>query len=246
MSVAQSLRNQAGCSAFARGCRTVDGDDNFLQFRAKVGNLREPIYEFQFTEATSGGQKSSVFLILATDMRKLNHEEIASQRISPESESTSPRHPIIAIIDSVRSLYNIGSIFRTSDGSRIEKLILTGYSPRPPRKEIEKTALGATATVPWEYVRDPLQAISDARKAGYRICVLEHTDCSVPHYSLTSLDFPICLVVGNEITGVSSEIVSLADCAIEIPMYGMKQSLNVAVAYGIAVFELVRILKQEV
>jgi tRNA G18 (ribose-2'-O)-methylase SpoU len=134
-------------------------------------------------------------------------------------------------------------MFRTSDGALISKLFLTGYTPTPPRNEIEKTALGATETVPWEFVRNPLEAIHRLKQRQIRVCVLEHTTKSIPTYAATPRDFPLCLVVGNEITGVSSEIISAADMAVEIPMFGTKQSLNAAVAYGIALFDFVRILK---
>lgn len=176
-------------------------------------------------------------------MRKLTHDEIASHRIKPEEISQVERLPIFGLLDNVRSFYNVGSMFRTSDGALIQKLYLCGYTPRPPRKEIDKTALGATTTVPWEYCPDPLEAVGELRSRGTSICVLEHTTRSKPHYSLTKDKFPICLVVGNEINGVSSTLISAADLAIEIPMYGTKQSLNAAVAYGISLFELVRIWK---
>lgn len=174
-------------------------------------------------------------------MRKLSHDEIAKHRFTPEELSRRPRTPIYALLDNVRSLYNVGSIFRTSDGARVSKLYLCGHTPHPPRKEIDKTALGATATVPWEYCKDPLSAVQELKTHGVRICVVEHTDRSVHYYAIRKNDFPLCIVVGNEITGVSAQLIEAADFAIEIPMYGMKQSLNVAVAYGIVAFELTRI-----
>jgi tRNA G18 (ribose-2'-O)-methylase SpoU len=125
----------------------------------------------------------------------------------------------------------------------IRTLYLCGYTPHPPRKEIEKTALGATASVPWEYFRDPVAAIDVLKSEGVTICVLEQTTGSKPYSETCTKDFPICLVVGNEITGVSPQIVARADMAIEIPMHGVKQSLNAVVAYGIALFELVRVWK---
>ena len=177
-------------------------------------------------------------------MRKLSHDEISQKRLTVEQLRRTERFPIYALIDNVRSLYNVGSIFRTSDGARIEKLFLTGFTPHPPRAEIEKTALGATKTVPWEYFKDPLKAIQTVKKLGARICVLEQTDRSMPHYAVGKENFPLCLVVGNEISGISSEIIARADFAVEIRMFGMKQSLNVAVAYGIGLFELVRTWNQ--
>ncbi len=149
--------------------------------------------------------------------------------------------PIYGLLDNIRSLYNVGSAFRTSDGALIRKLYLCGYTPHPPRKEIEKTALGSTKSVAWEYHADPLVAIAVVKAEGARVCVLEQTTQSTPYYNVSKKDFPICLIVGNEITGVSPQVIAAADMAIDIPMYGVKQSLNAAVAYGIALFELVKI-----
>ena len=176
-------------------------------------------------------------------MRKLTHDEISTRRIPRECVAEAKRAPIIGLLDNIRSLYNVGSIFRTSDGAFIQGLYLCGYTPAPPRKEIEKTALGATTTIPWNFFADPLDGIAAARANGARICVLEHTTRSIPYYRITPADFPICLVVGNELTGISPRVVAAADMAVEIPMFGTKQSLNAAVAYGIAVFDLIRIWK---
>jgi 23S rRNA (guanosine2251-2'-O)-methyltransferase len=187
--------------------------------------------------------KNAIFLREKVPMRKLTNEEISARRLKKEETATVPRAPVIGLLDNIRSLYNVGSIFRSSDGAFIHSLYLTGYTPRPPRAEIAKTALGATETVPWRYFRDPLDGIAAARQEGFRICVLEHTTGSRPYYTLTPSDFPICLAVGNELTGISPALVAAADMAIEIPMFGTKQSLNAAVAYGIAVFDLVRIWK---
>jgi tRNA G18 (ribose-2'-O)-methylase SpoU len=174
-------------------------------------------------------------------MRKLTHSEISTKRIQLDQAADADRVPLIVLVDNIRSLYNVGSIFRTSDGAMIKKLILAGFTPHPPRKEIEKTALGSTQSVPWEYTKQATAAIEKLKSQGYRICCLELTDKSISYYDVKAADFPMCLVIGNEITGVSKEIIEMCDLAIEIPMYGIKQSLNVAVAYGIAVFELVKI-----
>lgn len=180
-----------------------------------------------------------------TDIRKLTHHEITTRRVPLENIGTVPRTPVIGLLDNIRSLYNVGSMFRTSDGARAEALFLTGYTPRPPRKEIDKTALGATQTVPWQYFTDPVEAALEARRRGARICILEHTTGSKPYFCIRKEDFPLCLVVGNELTGVSTALISQADVAIEIPMIGVKQSLNAAVAYGIALFELLRVWQGE-
>lgn len=174
-------------------------------------------------------------------MRKLTHDEISARRLTKDDVAGVEKPPIYALLDNIRSLYNVGSIFRTSDGALIRKLYLCGYTPTPPRKEISKTALGSTETIQWEYHQKVEDAAKAAREAGAKICVLEHTTGSKPYFGLTKSDFPLCLVVGNEITGVSPELIASADLAIEIPMHGMKQSLNVSVAYGIAIFELARI-----
>jgi tRNA G18 (ribose-2'-O)-methylase SpoU len=176
-------------------------------------------------------------------MHKLSHEEISRNRLKPVDLPGARRAPIFGLLDNVRSLYNVGSIFRTSDGALVSHLFLTGFTPSPPRKEIDKTALGATKTVPWSHHADPLEAVQTARQRGARICVLEHTSRSIPYFELSATDFPLCLVVGNELTGVSDHLIRAADIAIEIPMVGTKQSLNAAVAFGIALFDMVRILK---
>lgn len=176
-------------------------------------------------------------------MRKLTHAEISAKRATLDSLSTTRRLPVGVVVDNVRSLYNVGSIFRTSDGVLLDKLILTGFTPTPPRKEIEKTALGATQSVPWHYEQMPRDAIVQLKLQGYKAVCLEITDRVIPYYDVAPSDFPICLVIGNEINGVSKEALAECDLALEIPQFGIKQSLNVAVAFGIAIFELNRIWK---
>lgn len=171
-------------------------------------------------------------------MKKLTHDEIASNRSTLETIDKADRMPVYVVLDNIRSNYNVGSIFRTSDGAMIEKLYLCGYTPYPPKKEILKTALGSTESVKWEYVKNPREAVLELKKQGVKICALEQTSKSLKYYSLESNVFPICLIVGNEITGVSQDLIDLCDFSIEIPQFGIKQSLNVAVAYGVAIFEL--------
>jgi 23S rRNA (guanosine2251-2'-O)-methyltransferase len=181
-------------------------------------------------------------------MKKLTHDEISKNRSTLETLHQVKKLPVYVVLNSIRSNYNVGSIFRTSDGAMIEKLFLCGYTPYPPgkdsssgKKEILKTALGSTESVKWEYFKDPKEIILKLKDKGIKICALELTSTSRPYYEIESKDFPLCLVIGNEITGVSQEIIDLCDFSIEIPQYGIKQSLNVAVAYGIAVFELRKI-----
>ncbi|MCX6136996.1 MAG: RNA methyltransferase [Ignavibacteriales bacterium] len=152
--------------------------------------------------------------------------------------------PIYALLDNIRSLYNVGSVFRSSDGVRLKKLFLTGFTPYPPRKEIDKTALGATKTVPWSYFSDPLEAVSEIKASGIKLCALELTDSTKPYFEITPKDLPLCLMVGNEITGISKPLLDAADFSVEIPMIGFKQSLNVAVAYGIVMYDLLRVCLQ--
>ena len=178
-------------------------------------------------------------------MRKLSHTEIKETRKSLLNINEFERNPIYVLCDSIRSIFNVGSIFRTSDGAFIKKLYLTGYTPYPPRKEIEKVALGATLSIPWEYYKDAVKLVNKLKSEGIKICVLELTDKRNMFWNIEKQDFPICLVLGNEITGVSKEIIDIADSSIELPMLGIKQSLNVSVAYGIAVYEMVRKLSEK-
>jgi tRNA G18 (ribose-2'-O)-methylase SpoU len=177
-------------------------------------------------------------------MKKLTHDEISENRNTLENIHEVKKLPVYILLNSIRSTYNVGSIFRTSDGAMIEKLYLCGYTPHPPKKEILKTALGSTESVNWEYIKNPKEVILKLKENGVKICALELTDNSKPYYELSIKDFPLCVIVGNEITGVSQDLIDLCDFSIEIPQYGIKQSLNVAVAYGVAVFELRKIFDQ--
>ena len=179
-------------------------------------------------------------------MRKLTHDEIALSRNTLDTIHSVRKLPVFVLLNSIRSNYNVGSIFRTSDGAMIEKLYLCGYTPCPPKKEVLKTALGSTESVKWEYVKDAKTVITELKRKSIQICALELTDKSIPYHKMMPDDFPICLVVGNEITGVSQELLDLCDKSIEIPQIGIKQSLNVAVAYGVAIFELRKIYDNDI
>ena len=144
---------------------------------------------------------------------------------------------ICLLAHNVRSLWNVGSFFRTCDAFSVEKITLTGYTGQPPRKEITKTALGAEQTVPWEHADDPVVALEKLRKDGWSIVPLEMTDDAVDLTEFIPGD-KVCLVVGHELSGVPQEILALADSVIKIPMLGTKESLNVAVAAGIALHYL--------
>lgn len=171
-------------------------------------------------------------------MRKLTHSEISSRRLSVEDAISAARSPIYGLLENVRSLYNVGSIFRTSDAILLSKLYLTGFTPYPPRPEISKTALGAVESVPWSYHKRPLDALDEIKSMGIKFILLEQTKESIPIWEIPQDIFPACIAVGNEIGGTTGEIVDAADVAVDIPMLGVKHSLNVAVAYGIAVYRL--------
>ncbi|MBM4170788.1 MAG: RNA methyltransferase [Ignavibacteria bacterium] len=174
-------------------------------------------------------------------MKKLSHAEISQNRSTIDSLHLVKKLPVYVLLNSIRSSYNVGSIFRTSDGAMIQKLYLCGYTPTPEKKEVLKTALGSQNSIEWEYVKNPAEVILSLKEKGFKICSLELTDSSIPYYTVQKNDFPLCLVVGNEISGVSQELIDLCDFSIDIPQFGIKQSLNVAVAYGISIFDLRRI-----
>ncbi len=168
-------------------------------------------------------------------MRKLSYQEIFSKRPTLGEMTNIPRLPLFCLAENIRSLYNVGSIFRTSDAILLNHLYLTGYTGCPPRREIDKTALGAVDSVPWSYIPDPIQTARELKEQNIRIVALEHTSNSKSFLQYT-YKFPLCLVIGNELEGVSERLLQEVDDAIEIPMFGLKQSLNVAVAYGVVMF----------
>jgi tRNA G18 (ribose-2'-O)-methylase SpoU len=146
---------------------------------------------------------------------------------------------IYVLAHNIRSMHNIGSIFRTSDGAGVSKIYLTGYSACPPRKEIAKTALGAEDFVDWEFHKYPVELIKKLKKDKVQIIALERTGGGTDIFKLEP-KYPCCLIVGNEIEGVSEELLALCDKTVEIPMRGLKESLNVSVAFGIAIYALGR------
>ena len=171
-------------------------------------------------------------------MRKLNWDEI--DRPEPEEVKELPKHPIRLVVHNVRSIYNVGSIFRTSDAARIEHVHLTGFTGTPEHKDLHKTALGAQDSMSWSKHESALPLLQDLRNEGYTIAVLEQTDSSIPPSEISREHFPLCLVIGNEVRGIDSDVIEAADVGLELPQYGTKISMNVGVAYGIAVYDLVR------
>ena len=173
-------------------------------------------------------------------MQKLTHARIVARQIT---RARAPRVPVSVVLDNIRSLDNVGSIFRTADGAGVEKLWLCGITGFPPQGKIARTALGAEESVVWEYAKDVVGVVRDHKARGYKVALLEQVHASVAFDEFVP-DGPVCLVVGNEVDGISDEVVKLADVALEIPMAGIKNSLNVAVAFGVAVFNLSRACKR--
>jgi tRNA G18 (ribose-2'-O)-methylase SpoU len=169
-------------------------------------------------------------------MRKLRNEELG--RLNVEEFQQANKVPIILVLDDIRSLNNIGSVFRTADAFLLEKICLCGITGKPPHREINKTALGATETVSWEYNENMLSVLDSLREKGYRIAAIEQADQSISLEKFDPGKEKWALVFGNEVHGVHEECVSQADAVIEIPQYGTKHSLNIAVSVGIVVWDL--------
>lgn len=163
----------------------------------------------------------------------------ALNRIDPHTFRASEKLPIVVVLDRVRSLYNVGSIFRTSDAFRIEALYLCGYTGTPPHRDIQKTALGATESVVWQHYETTELAITHLKDNGYKVYAVEQTDESVYLQDVElSNDSKIALVFGNEVEGVADESLMLCDAAIEIPQFGTKHSFNITISVGIVLWEL--------
>jgi tRNA G18 (ribose-2'-O)-methylase SpoU len=149
--------------------------------------------------------------------------------------------PVILLLENIRSMNNVGSVFRTADAFLTEAIYLCGYTPRPPHRDIHKTALGATETVEWKYVERALSAIKLLKEAGYHIVAVEQVLGSIPLQDFKlAVGEKMVLIFGNEVEGVSEELLACCDSCIEIPQFGMKHSLNVSVAAGMVLWELVR------
>jgi tRNA G18 (ribose-2'-O)-methylase SpoU len=171
---------------------------------------------------------------------KRTNDELKADRPSIEEIKNIPRLPISILVENVRSVHNVGSIFRSADGFGAERIYLTGYTASPPREDLSKTALGSEKVVPWEHFENPVDAAKKILKQGISLVLLEQTVKSKPIYDI-KWNFPVCFIVGNEVTGVSEELSDMADIHAEIPMRGIKQSLNVSVATGVAGYEFSRI-----
>lgn len=169
-------------------------------------------------------------------MKKLSMDEL--NRVSTEEFKAQEKIPLVVVMDNVRSMYNVGSVFRTCDAFSVERLLLCGITACPPHKEIAKTALGATESVDWKHYDTTTEAVVELKQLGYKVFAVEQVDTSV---MLDRIEIPAsektAIVLGNEVFGVDDEVLALCDGAIEIPQNGTKHSLNVSIAGGIVIWE---------
>ncbi len=170
-------------------------------------------------------------------MRKLKNDEL--NRLSIDTFKTSPKLPVVVILDNVRSHHNVGSVFRTADAFRVAALHLCGITGTPPHREIHKTALGATESVQWKYFERTVDSVKYLRSEGFRIYAVEQTDQSIRLADFVpESNWKIALIFGNEIHGIHDEVLHMADACIEIPQFGTKHSLNLSVTAGIILWEM--------
>ena len=162
-------------------------------------------------------------------------------RKSVEEFKRSEKIPIIVVLDNIRSMHNVGSVFRTADAFLLQGIYLCGYTPQPPHRDIHKTALGATETVEWKYVAQGVEAIQSLKAEGYKIFAVEQVKGSIALQDFVfEQDAKLAVIFGNEVNGVGEALLGYCDGCIEIPQLGMKHSLNISVAAGIVLWELVR------
>ena len=172
-------------------------------------------------------------------MRKLRNEELG--RKSVEEFKHAQKVPVVIVLDNIRSALNVGSVFRTADAFLIEKIYLCGITAKPPNREINKTALGATQSVDWEYVDQTVDAVHRLKAEGYKVLSVEQVEGAVMLQDLVvEPGQKYALVFGHEMYGVDQQVVDLSDMAVEIPQFGTKHSLNISVSAGIVIWEVVR------
>jgi 23S rRNA (guanosine2251-2'-O)-methyltransferase len=170
-------------------------------------------------------------------MKKLKLEELG--RIDVNEFKNTRKVPVTIILDDVRSMFNVGSIFRTADAFLIEKILLCGITPTPPHRDIHKTALGATESVDWEYHKNVIDAVINLKRKGYKIYGIEQTDESIALDEVeTNHNDKIAMILGNEVAGINNKVIELLDKSIEIPQFGTKHSLNVSIAAGICIYKV--------
>ena len=170
-------------------------------------------------------------------IRKLSMNEL--NRKSVEEFKRSEKIPVIIVLENIRSMYNVGSVFRTGDAFLIEGIFITGYTAQPPRKEIDKTALGATETVNWKYFSTTRKALDELKKNDFKLFAIEQVEKSISLEKFSNRD-KVAFIFGNEVSGVDEKTILMCDGCVEIPQFGMKHSLNISVAAGIVLWEVVR------
>ena len=174
--------------------------------------------------------------------KKLKLQEL--NRISNSEFKDAEKTPLIIVLDNIRSLNNVGSVFRTADAFRIEKIFLCGITPQPPHRDIHKTALGATETVAWAYAVDTLELVQSLRSSGVKCYAVEQTENSIPlNQFLPEKNIRYALIFGNEVDGVRQDVIDACNGVIEIPQIGTKHSLNISVCNGIVIWDLFSKLK---
>ena len=172
-------------------------------------------------------------------MRKLGMDEL--NRLSVDEFRQSAKMPVVVVLDNIRSMHNVGSVFRTADAFLIQGIYLCGYTPQPPHRDIHKTALGATETVDWKYFQDIREALKKLKEEEYRIFAVEQVENSIPLQEMAQQHSGKTVVVfGNEVSGVGEEALKFCDGSVEIPQWGMKHSLNISIAAGVVLWELAR------
>ena len=172
-------------------------------------------------------------------MRKLRMDEL--NRKTVEEFKQAEKIPVLVVLDNVRSAHNVGSVFRTADAFLLQGIHLCGYTAYPPNRHIDKTALGATESVAWSHFRTVQESIGWLKGEGFTICAAEQAEASIPLYDAAVLDGKkLAVVFGNEVDGIAADVLQLCDACLEIPQAGMKHSLNISVAAGMVLWELVR------
>lgn len=201
----------------------------------------EEMYRIEGTTANKIGQAGHKCISgeLPLSMRKLGMDELGRKSVSDFRQSE--KMPVVVVLDNIRSMHNVGSVFRTGDAFLIRGIYLCGYTPQPPHRDIHKTALGATETVEWRAFEATSDAIRSLKEDGYSVLAVEQTSASMRLDELGGvLAGPVALIFGNEVTGVDPAALALCDGSVEIPQWGMKHSLNVSIAAGIVLWELAR------
>ena len=171
-------------------------------------------------------------------MRKLSMEELG--RKSVEDFKLADKKPLVVVMDNIRSMHNVGSVFRTADAFLISGICLCGFTTQPPHRDIHKTALGATDSVDWLYYENTVDAVLALKARGYKVLAIEQTEGSIMLDEYVDKQMPTAFVFGNEVDGVSDEVIQVCDGVIEIPQWGMKHSLNISVAAAVVLWEFVR------